>query len=215
LRFEEFRAGAGKQKYTNYMAMCFSKVSIRLSYVLVHTSITPNQVTLISTAVGFCGAAMLGYPSYWIRILGVAVWFVAFVLDFCDGEIARYKDMKSDYGHWLDSVTDRAKDLVLFTAITTQTFWQTRAPWVLWVGLLALGGTLLHAYAISYGYKATERSAPGGPLTKFGQMHYALLAVFAVLNYLQIYLLIVALTSLGDVAVNIYISWKTNAERSK
>ncbi len=197
------------------MAMGFSKASIRLSYILAHTSITPNQVTLISTAVGFCGAAMLGYPSYGIRILGVVIWFVAFILDFCDGEIARFRNLKSEYGHWLDSVTDRAKDLVLFTAITTSTFWQTHAPWVLWAGLLALGGTLLHSYAISYGYKATEPSSPGGPLTKFGQIHYALMAVFAVLNYLQIYLVIVALTSLGDVTFNIYLSWRTYAKRHK
>ena len=156
------------------MAMVFSKASIRLSYLLVHTSITPNQVTLISTAVGFLGAAIIASPIYGARILGVAIWFVAFILDFCDGEIARYERMKSDYGHWFDSVTDRAKDLALLTAITASTFWQTQAPWVLLAGLLALGGTLLHSYAISYGYKAKEKSSPGGPLTKFGQVHYLL-----------------------------------------
>ncbi len=216
MQFDEFRLRAApKKQYPDYITRFFGKGSMRLSYLLAHTPVTPNQVTLLSTLVAFLAVAIIQSSVYWIRLLGVVVWFVSFMLDICDGDIARYRKMTSEFGHWFDGVLDRAKDVVLLTAITTSTFWQTGTHWVLWVGLLALGGTLLHTYTISYGYKAAESTSPdSGPLAKFGHIHYALLAVFAVLNYFQIYLLIVALTSLGAVAVSVCLSWKATLNKA-
>jgi phosphatidylglycerophosphate synthase len=194
------------------MATFFCKVSIRLSYVLAHTSVTPNQVTLMSALVAFLAATLVQSSTYWIRLVGVVVWFMGYILDICDGDIARYRNMKSEFGHWFEAVSDRAKDLALLAGITLLAFNQIQASWVIWVGSLALGGTILHAYASSYGFKASKPSSSGS-LAKFGQLHYVLLAVFMVLNYVQVYLVIVALTSLSAVAFDVYFTWKKSRTR--
>jgi len=162
--------------------------------------------------VAFLAAALVLSPAYWIRLVGVVAWFVAYLFDLCDGDIARYKKMKSRFGHWFEAVSDRAKDLVLLAAITYLAFSQSQAYWVIWAGTLALGGTLLHSYVISYGFKATTKSESSS-ITKFGQIHYAFMAVFMVLNFVAAYLVIVAVTSLGAVVLNVYLTWKEYAKR--
>ena len=144
---------------------------------------------------------------YSFRVGGVVLWFVAYILDFCDGDIARYKQMKSEFGHWVEAISDRAKDMVLLAAVTYFEFGQLRAPWIIWVGSLALGGTIIHSYAITYGFKANKPFS-ASPLARFEGIHNALLALCVVLNYLQIYLLFVAVTSLGSTAFNVYSTWK-------
>lgn len=166
----------------------------------------------MSMLVAFLAAGLVLSPAYWIRLVGVVVWFVAYVLDLCDGDIARYKKLQSRFGHWFEAVSDRAKDLVLLAAITFLAFSQFQASWVIWAGTLALGGTLLHAYAISYGFKAAIKSQ-SSLITKFGNIHYVLMAVFIVLNFVPAYLVFVAVTSLGAVGLNVFTTWKEYAKR--
>lgn len=213
MRFEEFRTRAEATGDANYLDTVFSAFSIRLSYLLARTSVTPNQITLASVLVAFLAALLVQSSIYWIRLVGVAVWFAGYVLDLCDGEMARYRNMMTEFGHWFEAVSDRAKDLVLLAAVTLLAASQFRASWVIWAGSLAIGGTLLHSYTITYGFKATK-PFQSSPLAKFGQIHYVLMAVFVVLNVVSIYLVIVALTSLGAVVFNVYSTWKESSLRS-
>jgi len=214
LRYDDFRTRARpSEPYPDYMGRGFSKLSIRLSYILARTSVTPNQVTLLSTVVAFLAAAIIRSPTYWMRLVGVVVWFIGYILDLCDGDIARYRSMKSEFGHWFEAVSDRAKDLALLAAVTALAFSQVRASWVIWAGCLAVGGTLLHSYTITYGFKATKPFQPS-PVAKFGQIHYVLMAAFVILNLVPIYLVIVSVTSLGAVALNVYSTWKASSPRT-
>jgi len=183
LRYDEFQNRARpNEPYPDYLGRVFSKLSIRLSYLLAHTSVTPNQVTLVSAIVAFLAAAIIQSPIYWMRLVGVVAWFIGYVLDFCDGDIARYRNMKSKFGHWFEAVSDRAKDVALLAAVTVLAVSQFRASWVIWAGCLAIGGTLLHSYTITYGFKASTEPFQSSPLAKFGNIHYVLMAAFIVLN---------------------------------
>lgn len=183
------------------MGMFFSRVSIRLSFLLAQTPLTPNQLTIMSTAVALLGTVMVQDSNYLVRVLGIVVWFFGYILDFADGEIARHKRMETEFGHWFDGVTDRIKDFGLYTAMTVLAARTSESMLVVVTGLMALGGAIVYSYASTYGFKATSVSV--GPLDRFGNIYYGLMAVFIVLDRPFVFLAIVAFSSLGALALSI------------
>lgn len=82
----------------------------RVVALLLHTPITPNQVTLLSGMVGVAGGIVTGATAGWPagRLLGAALLFAAVVLDCCDGQLARARKISSTYGAILDGIADYA-----------------------------------------------------------------------------------------------------------
>jgi phosphatidylglycerophosphate synthase len=210
LHFAEFKQRARKTQYTNYMEIVFSRVSIRLSYLFAHTSITPNQLTVLATFIAILGAAMIQCATYYVRIMGIAVWYLGYVLDFCDGEIARYRNMQTEFGHWLDVVTDRLKDVSLFTAVTLLAVRESRSTTAVLAGLLALGGTMVYTYSVSarQSDKRTRQLSPD----KFGNINYAVMAVLMLLNKPELFLYIVVLVTFLGLIFSIYSTWRLVAK---
>lgn len=69
---------------------------------LVHSPVTPNQLTIATLFVALAGAAMLAEGSaYWAN-WGAGLFVLARFLDHFDGELARQKNMKSKLGYYLD-----------------------------------------------------------------------------------------------------------------
>src|SRR6202008_1819300 len=66
-------------------------MSWRLSLRLARTRVTPNQVPIMNTALGFGCAALLASTSYWLRLCGAVLFLVSITLDGVDGELARLR----------------------------------------------------------------------------------------------------------------------------
>jgi CDP-diacylglycerol---glycerol-3-phosphate 3-phosphatidyltransferase len=67
------------------------------------------------------------------------------VLDFCDGAVARVRGTASRYGAFLDSVTDRVSDALVFSAFTWF-FFRGGDELMAGVALAAYGGSQLTSY---------------------------------------------------------------------
>jgi len=215
MNFNEFQAHARKSHYTNYMGTMFSKLSIRISFLFAHTPITPNQLTAMSAILGLTGAALIQDSNYPVRILGIILWFLAYILDFSDGEIARFRNLSSEFGHWFDGITDRIKDIGLYIAIAILALGRWPSPLVVIFGMLALGGTLLHSYATTFGYKSTTKAKEGRFTERFGGINYAIMAVLVALEQPEILLVIVALDTLVSLALNVLSSHKESLHTIK
>lgn len=73
-----------------------------LTRVLLRTPITPNQVTVLSGAVGLAAALAFARGDAGWAVAGILLYLCAVVLDHADGEIARSKGLTSTFGRWLD-----------------------------------------------------------------------------------------------------------------
>ena len=75
------------------------------------TPITPNIVTVVSFAVNMAANYQLLNNQ-----LGIAavLFFFAHVLDCADGQLARLRDVVSNFGTFFDPVLDGLKDLITF-----------------------------------------------------------------------------------------------------
>ena len=82
---------------------------------LARSPISANQVTFLSMILGLgCAGAMARGEWAW-TMAGALMLVFAYVLDSCDGEIARLKDQCSEFGGRLDSFADWIVHVSFFT----------------------------------------------------------------------------------------------------
>jgi phosphatidylglycerophosphate synthase len=70
------------------------RLSIRLTWLLLHTRLSANQVTVGAILVGLAGAVLLAWSDIWPLAIGLLLLQLSFVLDYSDGEIARYQALE-------------------------------------------------------------------------------------------------------------------------
>jgi phosphatidylglycerophosphate synthase len=105
--------------------------------------VTPNQITIFSTALGLVGALLLLRPTYGFGLLGSALFLASTIIDGCDGEIARLKFQESALGAKLDVVGDNLVHAVLFPCVALHVYFaDPNGPYLL-LGGVALAGIVL------------------------------------------------------------------------
>jgi Family of unknown function (DUF5941)/CDP-alcohol phosphatidyltransferase len=132
--------------FTTFFVSTYSKYIARWA---ARRGLTPNQVTLISIAVGVLAAACFAYAERWSMVLGGLLVYWAFVLDCVDGQLARYSRQFSKLGAWLDSIFDRGKEYVVFAGLAIGASRTGDPVWILAGAALALQ-TSRHAIDFSF-----------------------------------------------------------------
>jgi phosphatidylglycerophosphate synthase len=123
------------------------RLSWRISYRLAHTAVTPNQVTLASTALGLLSACLFASPGYWPRVLGALLFLVSTTLDGVDGELARLTMAESRSGAQLDTLTDNLVHVALFIGVMTGCYRASGSSSYAWLLVILFGGFALCAVA--------------------------------------------------------------------
>ena len=100
-----------------YSVFFLRKFSKLLTWLAVRVNATPNQVTLISFAVGLYSAFCFTKGTFSQTLLGAFLLQLSIIVDCVDGELARYTRKFSKLGAWLDAVTDRVKEYMVFLGL--------------------------------------------------------------------------------------------------
>lgn len=110
---------------------------------LTRAHFTADSLTLIGVVLTAIGAWRIADGG--LRSAGIILTFGG-VLDFCDGAVARVRGTSSRRGAFLDSVTDRVSDALIFSALVW--FYLARSPdsAMAAVVLAAYGFTVLTPY---------------------------------------------------------------------
>jgi len=119
------------------------RLSLPISIALIRTPLTANQLSILLVAVGFYSGWLFSLGHYWTGLLAACLSLVASILDGSDGEIARLKYQESALGCWIETVGDYSYYIAVFIGLTFGVVRQTGHPAYYWIGLIALGGTLL------------------------------------------------------------------------
>jgi phosphatidylglycerophosphate synthase len=116
------------------------KLSWRISYRLARTAMTPNQVTIANTLLGFGCAWLFAIPSYWARLAAAILFLLSVTLDGVDGELARLKMAESRFGGQLDIATDNIVHVAVFIGIFLGCYRASMSSAYLYLIPLVLGG---------------------------------------------------------------------------
>ena len=122
------------------------------------SSVTPNQLTLVSLGIMVVAASLLVMlPDYLGGVLGVLVLEASYLFDCCDGMLARHKKIASKEGHLFDFFTDELKAVLVVAALGVRfyrgggygldlTFHESNSPMFL---MAALAGVIIVSSGIS------------------------------------------------------------------
>jgi 1L-myo-inositol 1-phosphate cytidylyltransferase / CDP-L-myo-inositol myo-inositolphosphotransferase len=126
-----------------FMARHFDRhISLQISRRLAPTAVKPTQITLVSTAIGLCGAPFF-LSSHWSwQTVGALLFLLHSIVDGCDGELARLKFQESRYGGILDFWGDNVVHVAVFGCMAVGWALSAAATWPLWLGAAAIVGTL-------------------------------------------------------------------------
>lgn len=132
-------------------------LSYRLTLILLRFPITPNQVTAASLLFGVAGAACFLFGQWSWDIFGATLIVLSYVFDFCDGEIARFKNMTSAFGEKFDDIADVIVDSAFFAMLGIGTTLSTDSSLWMWLGFAAAAGAIIN-YAINT-FKKSEKGS--------------------------------------------------------
>jgi phosphatidylglycerophosphate synthase len=117
-------------------------ISLQISRRLAGTAITPNQMSLISIAVGICGGPFFLSPRPLMQTIGALLFLAHSILDGCDGELARLKFQQSRWGGVLDFWGDNVVHTIIFGCMGVGWSLSAGSLWPLALGAAAVLGTL-------------------------------------------------------------------------
>ena len=102
-----------------FLSRYYRPFSLRVSWLLYKTNITPNFVTFLQIIVGLTACLAIAlFPKQQVFILGIIFLHLAYLLDCSDGEIARAKKMSSLEGVFLDKFAHAITMPSIFMAVS-------------------------------------------------------------------------------------------------
>jgi phosphatidylglycerophosphate synthase len=154
-----------------------------ISRLLVRTPVTPNQVSLLSLAIGLVAIWCFWHATAASALLGVLVYALACIVDHADGEIARLTFQESRLGANLDWTIDTIIHAGIVLGIGVSSGGRLMGV----VGLLAAAGVTLSAIFARYLARELEVGPTvGGLLRNIANrdLFYLVLLSFAALRWL-------------------------------
>jgi phosphatidylglycerophosphate synthase len=138
--------------FRNAYAVVIRKLSIRITWLLLHTRMSANTVTIVGILIGVAGALMLACNQFWVLVGGLALLQLSFVVDFSDGEIARYRAQEEGTptnagGAYLDWIGHYYVPAIAIGAVAWGAYTQSGHDWLLLAALVAILSVVRVAYS--------------------------------------------------------------------
>ena len=133
-------------------AVVIRKLSIRITWLLLHTRMSANTVTVLGILVGIAGALMLACNQFWVLVAGLVLLQLSFVIDFSDGEIARYRAQVEGTatnagGAYADWIGHYYVPAIAIGAVAYGAYSQSGHDWLLLAALVAILSVVRVAYS--------------------------------------------------------------------
>ncbi len=137
---KELRKRVGKSSASHFAPrhdIIVRKLSIYLTWLLLHTRISANGVTVLQTVVGFGGGLLLMSADYIHSLAGIFLLQLGYILDCSDGEVARYRGQASVNGVFLDLIGHEIVIPMMYFGLGVGEYLRTGQEPLLLAGFLA------------------------------------------------------------------------------
>lgn len=151
-----------RKRTDGFFAYWFDRrISTAISRHLVRTSVTPNQISVLTLFPALAGALLIAQSDTLISGLGAFLFWISTILDGCDGEVARLKYLESAKGARLDLLIDNIGLVALFLGIIVNVYSGSPGPMLLYAGGAIIGG-MVAAMVFEYLLITRPRIRRGG-----------------------------------------------------
>lgn len=183
-----------KMTFTDRLRVRYKGFLDPIGMFLNRLGITPNMMTMIGLLGNLGGAILIAYGY---MTVGGLVLLLMGSLDAIDGTMARLRGETTDWGAFVDSVSDRYSELIVFAGLLVYYLLRDNTLMVVMTFAAAVGAVMVsytRARALSLGYEIkigimtrVERYFILTPLIIIGLAHVGviLVAIFANITALQ------------------------------
>jgi len=138
----EGRIAGEPRDFRRAYARLVRRISIRITWLALHTRLSANQMTVLGILVGIAGALLLAWNEFWPLSIGLVLLQLSFVLDYSDGEIARYRALEEGRetnagGAYLDWIGHYYVPAIAIAALAWGAYSSSDDAWLLLAALLA------------------------------------------------------------------------------
>lgn len=123
---------------TPYIDNYLRVMSIYFTKLFLYTSITPNQITILGMINTLIATILFVFGNYWISLIASVLVLFSFILDCCDGEVARYRKKVIMRGAYLDDMGYYAIEVMPLIGITLGIFRNTNSFLIVIFGFSAV-----------------------------------------------------------------------------
>jgi CDP-diacylglycerol--glycerol-3-phosphate 3-phosphatidyltransferase len=150
-----------KRTFTDFLRITFKWILDPVGGFLNRIGLTPNSVTLLGVAGNFIAAYFVARGQI---LTGGIIMLIAWPIDALDGTMARLRGEASDWGAFVDSVSDRYSELIILGGLLYY-FAMTNQHIAEVVTFAAAAGSILVSY-VKARAEAQSFSAKEGLLTR-------------------------------------------------
>ncbi|OGX28451.1 MAG: hypothetical protein A3F87_03010 [Omnitrophica WOR_2 bacterium RIFCSPLOWO2_12_FULL_51_24] len=112
----------------------------------IRSGLHPNYITLLGGAVGILAFFSFSIGTKAGFIVGAFLFEAFYILDNCDGEVARARGLSSEFGSWMDTLVDCFIHVLAFIGIGIGASRIAENPLMIFVGIAAGMGTFLSTF---------------------------------------------------------------------
>ena len=98
------------------------KISFYLTWVFIRLGVSANQVTGIAIIIGCIGCILLAFGGYSGMIAGALILNIWALLEFVDGNVARYNNSCTSYGAFVDDLNAYTVATLFFISVGVGAF---------------------------------------------------------------------------------------------
>jgi phosphatidylglycerophosphate synthase len=188
-------------KGTAATVFVYRYIGIHLAWKFRNTKITPNQLTVLSFLSGLLAALFFSAGSYGYLICGTLLYQICIIFDYSDGSLARFKNLTSNLGLWLEAILDPLREFFVIFGVCLGLYSHTGNP-MIWVLGFILCGTnymmdiqTLTFESFPFAEKGMRAFAPKNRLYEVGKQfisvrttRYLAIIFFAIIDRMYMFL---------------------------
>jgi phosphatidylglycerophosphate synthase len=174
-----------------------------LTWLLLHTNITANQVTTLSMVLALIGSALMIPGIFLLSLIGLFLFCMFMLLDHTDGQVARYRNQVSSAGLYLDSRVHHLVEPTFFICTGIGAFISSGNVLYLFAGICTSTFYLMRQLMKPDNQDIKNFRTLGKEKTLFGKVNYFLFQ-FLRINYPFSLLFFAIIFDVSGVVLEIY-----------
>jgi len=183
-----------RKKEEHLVSLIYRPITEQIAKFLFKTNITPNQITTFGIFISIIAGIFFSLGEWKYLIIGAILAQCVLITDLLDGQVARYKKLRTMFGRWYDKIANKIFKYIMFLGATIGAYRVSGDYMILIVGIIAIFNVTMisfvslvkHFYDFSKNYselpKTKKYFIPFGMITVVG------LSISALLNILSWYL---------------------------
>lgn len=93
-------------KTSSLVTLLLFRISLFFSFMFIILRFEPNKITYLNFFLSLISIILIFIGSANFVSIAIIIFFICYLFDFCDGCIARYFNVSSHYGRFIDGLSD-------------------------------------------------------------------------------------------------------------